>query len=483
MATMARRLSGLGRVKAQDGRAPRAVSTRLRLLGWYVALLAVAIAFGLFLQRSILLAQIDDEVNDQLQQEVDELQTLTGGLNPNTGQPFGDDVRAIFETFLSRNLPVEGEALFTLVGGEGFRSTVTPVQLLNDPRAIAEWAAIREPTRAEMNTEEGTMRYLAVPVLAGEAIAGTFIVGVFLDERRADVDDALRVGAIVYGSTFVAASALAWFAAGRVLKPVRILTDTARSITETNWSRRLPVRGDDEIAELARTFNDMVGRLEEAFAAQRRLIDDAGHELRTPITIIRGHLELLNTGVAGREETIDLVIAELDGMARMVDDLLLLARTEQQDFLDLHPIDVAELTEQLAARAVALSSRPWEVRETAAVVLDGDRQRLTQAMMNLARNAIEHTPQQVALSLGSRAQGDHVLIWVRDEGQGIDWPDQRRIFERFSRGAAGQRRTEGAGLGLAIVKAIAEAHGGRVTLDSAPGRGSTFTIVLPLTRR
>jgi signal transduction histidine kinase len=481
MAMTARRLTGMRRSEtAQRVPSPRTVSTRVRLLGWYVVLLAVAIAFGLFLQRSVLLAQVDDEVNDQLQQEADELARLSGGLNPTTGQPFGGDVEAIFATFLSRNLPVEDEALFTLIGGQPYRSTVTPLQLLDDPEVVAEWAAVQTPARSEIDSERGAVRYLAVPVLVEGEIAGTFVVAIFLDGRREDVNDALRVGAIVYGSTFLVASAFAWFAAGRVLRPVRLLTETARSITESNWSRRLPVRGDDEIAELARTFNEMLGRLEEAFAVQRRLIDDAGHELRTPITIIRGHLELLNAGVADRDETIHLVIDELDRMTRIVEDLLLLARTEQPDFLDPHPIDVAEFTEQLASKARALSpDRPWQVDETAAVVMDADGQRLTQAVMNLVRNAVEHT-QSGALSMGSRAQGDHVLFWVRDEGPGIPWQDQRRIFERFSRGSAGQRLTEGAGLGLAIVKAVSEAHGGTVVLDSVPGRGSTFTLVLPL---
>jgi signal transduction histidine kinase len=275
------------------------------------------------------------------------------------------------------------------------------------------------------------------------------------------------------------ASLAAWIAAGRVLRPVRLLTAAAREIDDRTWSERIPVEGDDEVAELARTFNDMLDRLEEAFSTQRRFIDDAGHELRTPITIIRGHLELLGDDAAERRETTALVMDELDRMARIVDDLLVLAKAEQPDFIDRHPLDVAELTEELAAKASALGDRGWRLESLARVVVDADRQRLTQAVMNLARNAAEHTPAGTPVHLGSRADPGEVRLWVRDEGPGIAEADQAWIFERFARGGAGRRRTEGAGLGLAIVRAIAEAHGGRVELESAPGNGSTFAIVLP----
>ncbi len=224
----------------------------------------------------------------------------------------------------------------------------------------------------------------------------------------------------------------------------------------------------------------MLNRLESAFVTQRRFIDDAGHELRTPITIIRGHLELLSSDATEREETRVLVIDELDRMARMVDELLLLARAEQPDFLDLHPIDVAEFTEELAAKATVLGDRKWQVAETAPAVTVADRQRLTQAIMNLARNAVEHTAQGSPITFGSRLVNEEIHFWLKDEGEGIPPADLARIFERFARGKAGQRSTEGAGLGLAIVSVIAEAHGGKITLNSAPGQGSTFTIVLPL---
>jgi len=464
-------------------RAP-ALSTRLQLLGWYMALLAVALIAGLLLQRAILLAQLNDDGNARLHQEVEELQQLSTGRDPNTGQPFGTDVTAIFDTFLRRNIPVDGEAFFTFIDRKPYASTVAPLQLLDDPGVVAAWATVASPSQAELPTTAGPVRYLAVPLLAENGPGGVFVVAVFLQSEYAEVNQVLQIGGVVYGSIFVVASILAWFAAGRVLRPIRLLTEAAREIEDDNWSRRIPVRGDDEIAQLTRTFNDMLDRLETAFVTQRQFIDDASHELRTPITIVRGHLEVMGDAPEERQEVKRLVIDELDRMSRMVDDLLLLARAEQRDFLDLHPIDVFELTEEVAAKAAGLSSaHEWSIESNVPVVVVADRQRMTQALMNLARNAVEHSAAGTQIAFGSAVAGDEVRFWVRDQGEGIAAADLERIFDRFSRGGTGRRRSDGAGLGLAIVKTIVEAHGGRVTVASAPLAGSTFSIVLPASGR
>lgn len=329
-----------------------------------------------------------------------------------------------------------------------------PVQLMDDPKIVSEWSAITAPVQRDLDTEAGKVRYLGVPVLAEDGRRGVFVVVNFLENERAEVNRALQTGGVVYGSIFVGASVFAWFAAGRALRPVRLLTDAARSIKDDNWSQRIPVKGDDEIARLSETFNQMVDRLESAFVTQRRFIDDAGHELRTPITIIRGHLELMGDDPGEREEVKRLLLDELDRMSRIVEDLLLLARVEQPDFLYPHPLDVSDFTADLAAKASALSGeRRWEIAESAEIVMDADRQRLTQALMNICRNAVEHSDAGSRIVLGSRVEGEEVVLWVQDEGEGIAFAEQERIFERFARGRGG-RRSDGAGLGLADRKSV-----------------------------
>jgi two-component system, OmpR family, sensor kinase len=175
-----------------------------------------------------------------------------------------------------------------------------------------------------------------------------------------------------------------------------------------------------------------------------------------------------------------LVTDELDRMSRIVDDLLDLAKAEQPDFIQTAPMDLDEFTNDLVAKASALDDRPWKVDGSDHVVVEADRHRLNQAMMNLIRNAVEHTPPGTQVRIGSRLDWrGNVHLWVRDEGEPIPEPDRDRIFDRFSRVETERRKTEGAGLGLAIVAAIAEGHGGKVTLDAPDDGGNLFSITIP----
>lgn len=240
------------------------------------------------------------------------------------------------------------------------------------------------------------------------------------------------------------------------------------------------MQGAGEIAELTITFNQMLERLQAAFASQRDFIDHASHELQTPLTIIQGHLELLGKDPKERHETLAIVNDELARISRFVDDLLILAKAEQPDFLMLETVEISLLTEELYAKAIALAARNWHLDTKTSVRVVADRQRLTQAMMGLAQNATQHTKEGDVIALGSELSATNVRLWVRDSGQGINITDQRRIFKRFAKGSNSRPRSKGAGLGLSIVCAIAQAHGGWVELFSQPGGGSIFTIVVPI---
>jgi signal transduction histidine kinase len=442
-------------------------------------LLAFSALSATFVGREVLLARLDQHIDDQLVQESAELRRLAKGTDPSTGRPFGSRVRAIFRVFLERNIPSRNEAILTLVDGRPFLRTarVTPYRLDQDPKLVARWAGVREPDRGRVDTPEGRVEYLAVP-LRGEGRQGVFVVAIFRDLEKAEEEEAMRAGAIVALAVLLIGSLLGWRLASKVLEPVRTVTRTARDISEGDLSQRMPVRGRDELAELTATLNGMLERLERAFATQRHFIDDAGHELKTPITIVRGHLELLEDDSVERRQSLSLVMDELDRMGRIVDDLLLLARRQQSDFLDTGWLDVEDLTDELRAKASALAPREWGVERTGRGVIAADRQRLTQAVIQLAHNAAAHTRDGDAITLGSAIEGGQARFWVSDMGPGVPLAERERIFERFARGRnAG--RSGGAGLGLAIVRAIAEAHGGRVELRSRTGTGSTFTIVIP----
>jgi signal transduction histidine kinase len=226
----------------------------------------------------------------------------------------------------------------------------------------------------------------------------------------------------------------------------------------------------------------MMNRLEASFVSQRHFINDVSHELRTPITIIRGHLELIDIDQASgiEQETIDLVIDEIDRMSRLVDDLSLLAKSERPDFLLLETIDAEFFLDTLSAKIQALAHRNWQFQGKLTGTFVGDRQRLTQAVMNLAQNAVQHTHESDRITLGASLCNRELRIWVEDTGEGIDLCEQERIFERFTRVKNSHRRSDGSGLGLSIVRGIVEAHRGLIQLQSQPGTGSTFMIVIPL---
>lgn len=181
-----------------------------------------------------------------------------------------------------------------------------------------------------------------------------------------------------------------------------------------------------------------------------------------------------------QQDTLEVVMDELDRMSRFVEDLVLLAKAERPNFLQLETVDAEALTHELFVKAQVLAPRNWQLESVAKGRIVVDRQRIIQAVMNLAQNATQHTEPDDTITIGSAIRKDKVHFWVRDTGAGIRLEDQQRIFERFARASHGRRRSEGAGLGLSIVKAIAEAHGGQVSLRSQLGSGSTFAVILPL---
>jgi len=454
-------------------------SARTRLALGVLALLAISSLISVLALRQLLISRVGERVDSALEQEASELRRLASlGRDPRTGRPFGSDVRALFEVFLTRNVPARGEEFFTLVTGRPFRASAGAELDPSLAEQIAGLGSITGSARGEADTPDGEVRYLAVPVRIGNSPKGVFAVTIDLAAERAEVADAVRIAAGVSIVVFLGAALAVFASVGRMLAPVRDLTITARSITESDLAKRIEVEGEDELAELARTFNEMLDRLESAFGSQRRFLSDAGHELRTPITIVRGHLEVMGDDPEERRETVELVTDELDRMARLVDDLLLLARAQRPDFLRPEPITLEDFGEEMVAKASAIAPRKWWLERGDPAVIEADRQRLTQAVLGLAQNAADHTREDDEIAFGAEHRDGEARLWVRDTGPGIDYDDQSRLFDRFQRGRGAARR-EGIGLGLALVRAIAEAHGGRVELSSRPGRGATFTVVLP----
>jgi signal transduction histidine kinase len=290
------------------------------------------------------------------------------------------------------------------------------------------------------------------------------------------------------GVLFVASLGVGWVIAGRVLRPIGRITSVARDIQATDLSRRIELAGpDDELKQLADTFDAMLARLDAAFAAQRQFVADASHELRNPLAIIRTNVEVaLADSDADPEDLRHAIIVVKragDRMSRLVDDLLALAR-RQEPTLEHERVDLgAAVAEASDDFLVPAEARGIVLDRAIApeVVVIGDRDALKRAVANLLENAVRLAPASTRIKLATGSEGGRAWIAVADEGPGIAAEDQQHVFDRFWRADKARSRADGGtGLGLAIVRQIAESHDGHVRLHSKVGVGSTFVIWLPI---
>ncbi len=475
------------------------LSVRGRVFFWYLLLLSGFLAISFPLMLHLVFSNINQRVRNDLKEDV----YLFEGLLNNDPQvkqrlALGDtevlplstpaDLVSLFNLYLARRVPEDDTFIIGVIAEEFYRSSpeaLPPTLQANTPllQRLTQVNRWQEGVDPRPNSETGDILYVALPIenAAGEIIGRFIAVHAVAGEHNETLASLKIVFATLIG-VFCLSIAVSAVIAGRVLAPLTLILKTATSINESNLTRRIPITTQGELANLAQAFNSMLDRLETAFENQRQFLNDVGHELRTPITIIRGHLELMAIAQLPLEEqkTVELVLDELDRMGRLVQELILLAKLERPNFLHYEPIDLESFLEELYTKITALTSSPrqWQRQGIVTGILWGDRQRLTQALINLAQNAVQHTQPDDQIYLGVTRTGKNLQFWLQDSGRGIAPADQTRIFERFARGRQ-VRGTEGSGLGLAIVKQVAIAHGGSITVNSELNKGSTFTLTIP----
>ncbi|WP_119730975.1 sensor histidine kinase [Thermomonospora amylolytica] len=289
------------------------------------------------------------------------------------------------------------------------------------------------------------------------------------------------------GGLFVASLGIGWVLSGRALRPVSAITRTAAEIQATDLSRRIRLTGPpDELRSLADTIDSMLDRLEGAFDAQRQLIDDASHELRSPLAIIRANLDTVlaspDATPAERERAAQIIDRATTRMTRLVEDLLATAR-RSAPALDDADVDLAAVAREAAEEFDSLAAArdlTVERRLGTGLRMIGDHDALRRAVGNLLSNAVRLAPEGSRITVGAGRRDGWLWLAVKDAGPGIRPDDQERVFDRFWRGTDRRRsRERRTGLGLAIVRHITESHGGQVRLISAEHVGSTFVLWLP----
>ena len=333
------------------------------------------------------------------------------------------------------------------------------------------------------------VRILTMPVVEGGRVVNLVQVGMSLEMTETTLRRFLLTMAALFPVGLLLAGGGGWLLARRALRPVDRIAETARRISAEHLAARLEDTGaDDELNRLVGTLNDMLERLDASFHQVRQFSADASHELQTPLTILKGEIEVALRSPRTADEyraVLTSALEEIDRLTRLVDGLLLLARADAGVLrMDRRPVDLTKLVEDVCGQAKVLADARGVVLRPEGMeplTISGDYDRLRRMLLNLVDNGLKYTPSGGRVGISLRREGPWAALRVADTGIGLSPAEQKKIFERFYRSPEAKSRGEGgAGLGLCIARSIVEAHGGKIRIESAPGQGSAFTVLLPL---
>jgi heavy metal sensor kinase len=328
-----------------------------------------------------------------------------------------------------------------------------------------------------------------MPVIEAGRVSNLVQVGLSLENMYRTRHRFFLIMASVLPFGLLLAGGGGWVLARRALKPVDQMTRTAQRISGEHLEERLQEPGGgDELDRLAKTLNDMLGRLDGAFHQMRQFSADASHELQTPLTILKGEMEVALRSQRRPEEyqrVLKSGLEEIDRINHLVAGLLLLARADAGVLrLDVQPVALKALLQEICEQMRVVAdehSVNLQTRLPTSVSVRGDREHLRRLLLNLVDNAIKYTPAGGSVTLSLQSDNDWASLMISDTGIGLSEDEQQQIFGRFHRAVETRSRDErGVGLGLSIARSIAEAHGGQIRVESTPGQGSTFTVFLPV---
>ncbi len=401
-------------------------------------------------------------------------------------RPPGQGIRAFSVRYLETHPLAAGGIVVVSLVGSGLVVTGNAAALIHDP-VVTPWFTRPPPTTQAFAADlQGVpVEVVAAPIRSQGVTVGTYVAASdltsFASERTRVVELSLAEAAVA----LLVGAASAFFLLRRLLRTVGRITRAAEQIGNGALEQRLQYQGtSDEVGELAHTFDAMLDHLEAAMQAQRRLLSDVSHQLRTPLTVVRGHLEVLaRTGShdpAEVRETTDLVIDELDHMARLIERLLMLGRAMEPDLLVLAPFALRDFLVSIRDSVGVLAPQRLLLGAVPELTLVGDREQLRGAIINLVDNAVHATSAGNVIELSACVDpvSGGVRLLVEDSGPGIPGSEREAALRRFAR--PGARAEGGSGLGLAIAKAVALAHGGSISIDQSPTlRGARVALVLP----
>jgi heavy metal sensor kinase len=469
---------------------PRGIRLRLVLAISAVSVAAVAASFFALHETTAanLRSRIDRELNEQYAEFQQRVLSNGNVRDPAT-------LQGASERFVAGQR-YHPEARIYLISPQGLPPVTNQERIVNEElaeshsgnsesgEAGAGGIVSAEDGRTTISTDEtGKLRVLTEPIVFGGARIGTFRVA----DPLTSVDQALeslrnRFIAVGLGALVLSVIIAIWLA-NLISRPLRRMSAVASAVDSGDLSHRIDYSGDDEVGVLAEAFNHMLDRLEEGFRLQRDFVSDASHELRSPLTVLRGRIEQLSDHAGDREavatEAHELM-REVRRMERLTEDMLTLAKAERGGLVQRRRVPIDDFVEDLRRDLPLLGPRHYNVESSVHGDLEADPDRLAQVLRNLVTNAVRHTSADGHIGISIGSENGTAVFAVSDDGTGIE-PDQLgRIFDRFHRTDEGRSRAEGgSGLGLAIARAIVEAHGGSIAAESPPGDGATIRFSIP----
>lgn len=462
----------------------RSIGARLTL--WYTGILSITLLFLGSASYGLMSYSLSQDINVALQGVA---QVIAGRVRAEGRNPLPPDVDDLFRRFFGFS---PSDRYFDMIDPKDRQPTdpppkplplpISPKALQNALRGVASYETIQKPGAYPV-------RVLVMPLVEEGRVVHVVQVGISLENLMRTLRRFVLIMASLFPLGLLLAGGGGWLLARRALQPMDRMTQDARRISGEHLEERLHETGfGDELDRLAKTLNDMLARLDDSFRQIRQFSADASHELQTPLTILRGEIEVALRAPRSQKEyegVLRSCLEEIERISRLVGGLLLLARADAGVLrLDRQPVELGELVTEVSDRLGRLAAEKGlrlHLEIPGEVVVQADREHLERLLVNLVDNAIKYTPSggTVTLSLGE-AEGREARISIRDTGRGMTPEEQGQIFTRFYR--AGLARTDdgpGVGLGLCIANSIAEAHSGRIEVTSTSGQGSTFTVVLP----
>ncbi len=462
-------------------------SIRTKLTFWYTSLLAISlILFGLsffYALSKIYMNRIDREISSVAGLMVHTIVEPPGRLR----LPRNFDI--ILERFFG--LRIRGNYIQVLTPDgrvAGRSSTLEGLELPLTEKAYKR--ALNGKRTYEIVRTFGVypVRILTLPVVVKETgLVAIIQVATSLEGMEEIFHYMIYFFSFGIVMSIIIAGGVGWFLAGKALKPVDEMTSIARKITAENLNERLPiVKPDDELGRLASTFNDMIARLERSFRQIKQFTADASHELKTPLTIMKGEVEVALKSRADEtelREVLTSILEEIDRMNEVIKGLLTLARTDAEEETTRQPVGFDHIVEERCEQFRKLAHNRGlglDVKIKKGVTVLVDPVRMGQVVYNLVDNAMKYTPKGGTIRVSLDTQDGWAVLRVSDTGVGIPEDELPYIFDRFYRVDKARTGGSGVGLGLSICKEIINTCGGKIEVESTVGRGTTFTTYLPL---